>query len=91
MCIRDRCVILNSCLSSKQAKLISEYGIIVIGNNLPIGDKAAIAFSMGFYLGLSEGMSYEDAFNDGFTAVINKNENYADVVEVWKDGEKLDW
>ena len=29
------CVILNSCLSSKQAKLISEYGIIVIGNNLP--------------------------------------------------------
>ena len=85
------CVILNSCHSSNQAKSISKFGIIVIGHNLPIADSVAIAFSMGFYLGLSEGKTYEDAYNDGIIAVMAKNQKFADVVEVWKDGEKLDW
>ena len=84
-------VILNSCYSSHQAKFISQYGIIVIGHNLPIEDDAAIAFSMGFYLGLSTGSSYEEAFNDGVTAVMTKDSEYVDIVAVWKDGEKLDW
>lgn len=84
-------VLLNSCYSAYQAELISKFGIIVIGHNLPIGDAAAISFAKGFYLGLSEGMSYEEAYNDGFTAVLAEDAGYADVIEVWKDGQKLDW
>ena len=84
-------VLLNSCYSAYQAELISQFGIIVIGHNLPIGDAAAVSFAKGFYLGLSEGMSYEDAYNDGITAVLAENSAYADVIEVWKDGQKLQW
>jgi ribosomal protein S20 len=84
-------VLLNSCYSAYQAELISKMGMIVIGHNLPIGDDAAVSFSKGFYLGLSEGLTYEDAFNDGITTVLAENEDYASVIEVWKDGERLAW
>ena len=84
-------VLLNSCYSAYQAELISNMGMIVIGHNLPIGDAAAVSFSKGFYLGLSEGLSYEDAFNDGITTVLAENDEYASVIEVWKDGTRLDW
>lgn len=84
-------VLLNSCYSAYQAELISNMGMIVIGHNLPIGDAAAVSFSKGFYLGLSEGLNYEDAFNDGITTVLAENEDYASVIEVWKDGTRLDW
>jgi hypothetical protein len=85
-------VLLNSCYSAYQAELISKFGIIVIGHNLPIGDVAAVSFAKGFYLGLSEGMTYEEAYNDGLTAVLAENPNFdADMIEVWKDGNKLKW
>lgn len=84
-------VLLNSCYSAYQAELISKTGMIVIGHNLPIGDEAAISFSKGFYLGLSEGLNYEDAYNDGITTVLAENEEYASVIEVWSNGERLDW
>lgn len=84
-------VLLNSCYSAYQAELISKMGMIVIGHNLPIGDEAAISFSKGFYLGLSEGLTYEDAYNDGITTVLAENEEYASVIEVWKDGGRLEW
>jgi hypothetical protein len=84
-------ILLNSCYSAHQAQLISRFGFIVIGHNLPIGDKAAVSFAKGFYLGLSEGMSYEEAFSDGITTILAESEEYAHVVEVWKDGNKLEW
>lgn len=84
-------VLLNNCYSAKQAELISSFGITVIGHNMPVGDEAAASFSKGFYLGLSEGMSYEDAYNDGVTAVLAEHESYVAGIEVWKDGAKLDW
>ncbi len=84
-------VLLNSCYAANQAKVISAMGFTVIGHNMPVGDQAATNFSEGFYVGLSEGMSYEEAFNDGRIAVAASHASYVAGIEVWKDGEKLDW
>ena len=82
-------VILNACYSADQAKVISEYGIFVVGNNLPVKDAAAISFSKGFYNGLGEGKPFEEAFNDAMTVVLTENPAAANIIEVWKDGNKL--
>lgn len=83
-------IILNACYSAPQAKALSEFGIYVVGNNLPINDSAAISFSEGLYLGFGEGKNFEDAFNDAMTVVLTKDPDAASIIEVWKDGEKLD-
>ncbi len=82
-------VILNACYSAAQAKVISEFGMYVVGNNLPITDPAAISFSKGFYNGIGEGKSFEDAFNDAMFVVLTENAKASEVIEVWKDGQKL--
>ena len=84
-------VLLNACYSAEQAKVISEFGMYVIGNNLPIGDDAAISFAKGLYNGLSEGKTIEQAYNDAIIVLGTENPAYVHVVEVWKDGNKLDW
>ncbi|MBP6659221.1 MAG: leucine-rich repeat domain-containing protein [Chitinophagales bacterium] len=84
-------VLLNACYSAEQAKVISEFGMYVIGNNLPIGDEAAISFAKGLYNGLSEGKTIEQAYNDAIIVLGIENPAYVHVVEVWKDGAKLDW
>lgn len=83
-------VILNSCYSAEQAKVISNFGMCIVGNNLPIGDGAAISFAKGLYNGLSEGKSFNDACNDAMIVLTTEYANYAHVVEIWKDGQKLD-
>lgn len=83
-------VILNACYSAAQAETLSKFGMYVVGNNLPISDPAAISFSQGFYNGLGEGKDFENAFNDAMTVVLTKNPGAASVIEVWKDGIKLD-
>jgi CheY-like chemotaxis protein len=60
-----RCVVLNACYSQVQANAISECVDYVIGMSSVIGDRAAIAFSRGFYQALGEGMSFADAFRHG--------------------------
>ena len=59
------CVVLNACYSETQAKAIARYIDYVIGMNQPIGDKAAIAFSRGFYQALGAGRSIEEAYKLG--------------------------
>ena len=83
-------VILNACYSADQAKVISEYGIFVVGNNLPVKDAAAIGFSKGFYNGLGEGKPFEEAFNDAMTVIFTEYPSVGGIIEVWKDGYKLD-
>ncbi len=85
-----RAVVLNACYSAEQARVISEFGMYVVGNNLPVSDPAAISFSEGFYNGLGEGKNFEDACNDALTVVLTRNPDAADVIEAWKDGEKLE-
>lgn len=60
-----RCVMLNACYSEKQAEKICRHIPYVIGMNQAIEDKAAIAFSVGFYQALGGGRSIDDAFKFG--------------------------
>ena len=50
---------MNACYAEIQAKAISKHIKYVIGMNQAIGDKAAIAFSIGFYQALGGGRSME--------------------------------
>lgn len=59
------CVVLNACYSKIQAEAISQHIPYVIGMNQAIGDKAAIAFSSGFYKALGANKSIEQAFKFG--------------------------
>lgn len=83
-------IVLNACYSAEQAKALSEFGPYVVGHNMPIDDPAAISFSKGFYNGLGEGKSFEDAYNDAMILVLTEYPRNAPVIEVWKDGQKLD-
>ncbi len=56
------CVVLNACYSEIQVKAIAKHIPFVIGMNQAIGDKAAIAFAVGFYKALGSGRSFEDAY-----------------------------
>jgi hypothetical protein len=67
------CVLLNSCFSIVQAEAIAEHIDYVIGMNKAIDDKAAIAFSIGFYQALGGGRSVEDAYKLGCTQIQLEN------------------
>ncbi|BAZ22629.1 hypothetical protein NIES4073_35160 [Kalymmatonema gypsitolerans NIES-4073] len=73
-----KCVLLNACYSEQSAEAIKQHINYVIGMNNPITDKAAIAFSQGFYDGLSYKNSgkqdvFQRAFNEGIVAVKLEN------------------
>lgn len=59
------CVVLNACYSENQAKAIAKHIRYVIGMNKAIGDKAAIAFSIGFYQALGAGRTIDVAYQLG--------------------------
>jgi hypothetical protein len=59
------CVLLNACYSEVQANAISRHISHVIGMNRAVGDKAAIAFSVGFYQALGAGRTIEEAYKLG--------------------------
>ncbi len=63
------CVVLNACYSEIQADAISNHIKHVIGMNQAIGDKAAIAFSIGFYQALGAGCTFEEAYDLGRTQI----------------------
>lgn len=63
------CVLLNACYSEVQASAIHQSVDCVIGMNQPIGDKAAIQFSEGFYDALGAGSAYDKAFEIGCSAI----------------------
>lgn len=83
-------VLLNSCYSAKQAKVLSELGFYVIGMNNAVKDTASIDFASGLYIGLSEGNNVEDAFDDAMTIMETKHSTSADLPQIWKDGKQLD-
>lgn len=63
------CVVLNACYSSVQAELIAERINFVVGMSEEIGDRAAIAFSVGFYQAIGAGRSVELAYDLGCVAI----------------------
>lgn len=60
-----RCVVLSACYSKIQAQTIAESVDCVIGMSKEISDKAAIAFSAGFYQALGFGGNIKEAFDLG--------------------------
>ncbi|MDF5735367.1 MULTISPECIES: AAA-like domain-containing protein [unclassified Nostoc] len=60
-----QCVLLNACHSVIQAEAIVQHIPFVIGMNTAIGDRAAIAFSVGFYKARGANRPYEEAFRFG--------------------------
>jgi hypothetical protein len=60
-----QCVVLNACYSEIQVNAIAIHIPYVIGMSQAIGDKAAIAFAVGFYQALGGGRSIEDAYKFG--------------------------
>jgi len=63
------CVVLNGCYSDVQAKAIAQHIPYVIGMNQAIGDRAAIAFAVGFYDALGAGRPIEFAYKLGCSAI----------------------
>lgn len=59
------CVVLNACYSEVQANAIAKHINYVVGMNQPIGDKAAVAFAVGFYQALGAGRTIEGAYKLG--------------------------
>ena len=67
------CVILNACYSKLQAETIAKNVDYVVGMSKEIGDKAAIAFAIGFYQALGAGRSFEDAYKMGCVQIRLQN------------------
>ncbi|NNF36183.1 MAG: hypothetical protein HKN68_18905 [Saprospiraceae bacterium] len=82
------CVVFNACYASAQAEVISRLGIYVVGMNEAIEDDASIQFAIGFYQGLGEGSSYEEAFDIGMIHVSPYLDS-AEVPELWLDGKVI--
>ncbi|MEG4121511.1 CHAT domain-containing protein, partial [Microcoleus sp. N9_B4] len=68
------CVILNACYSEVQAEAISQYVNYVIGMNRAVGDKAALAFAVGFYDAIAAGYTLEEAYDLGCSQMMSFRE-----------------
>ncbi len=66
------CVILSACYSVEQATAISKHIPYVVCMQKNILDKAAIEFAIGFYDTLGVGRSFEEAFQLGRQAILQK-------------------
>lgn len=62
---RIKCVVLNACWSTVQAKAIVQSIPCVVGLSRDISDRAAIAFAAGFYEALAFGKTVKEAFDLG--------------------------
>jgi Effector-associated domain 2/CHAT domain len=87
------CVILNACYSRVQAESIAKHIKYVVGMSRPIGDKAALAFANGFYIGLGAGAldanvnEFENAFNTGTDQIVfDGYEDEVDIPVFYRDG-----
>src|SRR4028118_716905 len=68
------CVILNACYSEVQAEAISQYVNYVVGMNRAVGDKAAVAFAVGFYDGIAAEYTVEEAYELGCSQMMSFRE-----------------
>jgi hypothetical protein len=64
-----RLVVLNSCFSTEQARMISTAVETVVGTSAELNDEAARRFSVAFYRTLAEGFTVGDALRDAKDAL----------------------
>jgi hypothetical protein len=81
-------VVFNSCFSESQAKVIGQVVPYVIGTARAIEDDIAIAFSTGFYFGLAQGQSIEEAFVSGKMQAVLTDTAAENLILLYKNGEK---
>ncbi|MBB4634090.1 CHAT domain-containing protein [Longimicrobium terrae] len=74
------CVVLNACWSEPQARAIREYIPHVIGTRAKIPDKAAVAFSTGFYRAIGAGKDVLFAYRMGLARIQAEGEDIGDLV-----------
>jgi hypothetical protein len=67
------CVVLNACYTVPQANAIARHIDYVIGMEKAIGDKAAIAFAVGFYQALGAGRDVKQAYELGCVQIGLQN------------------
>lgn len=85
-------IVLNSCYSEEQAKdLSSLFPFYIIGMNSKIDDDAGIEFTSGLYIGLSEGETIKNAFNDAITVLEMNHPDAVKLPKVWKNGQLMDY
>lgn len=65
-----KCVVLNACYAENQARAIAEHIDYVVGMKREISDKAAIAFSIGFYQALGAGKTVKESFELGRVQIM---------------------
>ena len=63
------CVVLNSCYAEEQARVIAEHVDCALGIRGLVDEKVALAFTAGFYSGLSDGQSIAKAYALGVVQV----------------------
>lgn len=80
------CIILNACLSEKQAEILRSSVNNVIGTNSSISDDAAINFSKGFYLGIANNLSYSESFSLGKTRIGLENKDEENKILIYTNG-----
>lgn len=83
------CVLLNACYSEVQAKTISKHVKYVIGMNQAIGDRAAIAYAVGFYQALGAGRNIENAHKLGGVQIRLETIPEYQTPVLYKNGELL--
>jgi hypothetical protein len=77
-----RCVVLNACYSAVQAAAMAQHVDCVIGISGAIEDRAAQAFTSGFYAGLAQGESVQNAFELGCVQIELMNLADADMPQL---------
>lgn len=85
-----KAVIFNACHSEEQAKAVAEYVPFVVGTSWSVRDDAAIAFATGFYFGVAQGMTIDQAVDHGINNALAYNEP-EDRFILYKDGVKVEW
>lgn len=78
------CVILNACYSEVQAEAISQYINYVVGMNRAVGDRAAVAFAVGFYDAIAAGYEVEEGYELGCSQMMSFRENEIPVLKTKK-------
>src|SRR2546421_8150512 len=83
------CVLLNTCYSTVQGRLLASSIPFTIAIDSPITDDVAIAFSSGFYDALSAGHPIDDAFAEGIFSIKSEVSPYARLPRLIRKGETV--
>ncbi len=83
-------VVFNSCHSESQAKVVGKSVPYVVGTAHAIKDDIAISFAVGFYFGLANGLSVEDAFTSGKMQAVMEDLDAQNLIVLYVNGVKSD-